>query len=248
MRSRYEGMWNVVRFNWPKYVSGLCVIVAAFACAKHFPDPDLAVPLTALGLITTITVLLPLLVSHLVYDRSDLYRMSWLGMVTGTKPQHVLNLNAGFDESSAVLRKRFPQSELTVIDLYDPGRFTEASITRARRAYPPYPGTVQAANGVLPLETAMADLTVAFLSLHEVRMHADRVALLKEVRRTLAVNGRLVVTEHLRDLPNALAFTIGVFHFHSRKAWMSAFHGAGFRVTGTHRTAGFITTFILVPA
>lgn len=246
MRGRYEGAWNVVRFNWPKYLAGLCLIVVAFTSAAALPED--AFPLTVVALVATTMVTLPLVVSHLIYDRSALYDMPWLGTVMETEPQRILNVNAGFDASSAILRQRFPRSGSVVVDLYDPERFTEASILRARRAYPAYPGTVQARQGTLPLQTATVDLAVAFLSLHEARTHADRVALLKEIRRTLKHDGRLVVTEHLRDVPNTLIFSFGVLHFHSLKAWTSAFRGSGFHLVGTHRTAGFITTFILHPA
>lgn len=246
MRGRYEGAWNVIRFNWPKYLAGLCLIAMAFTSAASLPDH--AFPLIVIALLATIMVTLPLMVSHLIYDRSALYHMPWLSAVMKAEPQRIMNLNAGFDESSIILRQRFPRSELVVVDLYDPERFTEASIVRARRAYPSYPGTVHAHSGILPLQTATVDLAVAFLSLHEARTHAGRLALLNEIRRTLKHDGRLVVTEHLRDVPNTLVFSIGVLHFHSRKAWTSAFRGSGFHLVGTHRTAGFITTFILQPA
>lgn len=243
MRSRYEGMWNVVRFNWPKYVLGCGGILVALGVAWLYPDVRLH--FIAFGLFGTVVVLLSLLASHVIYDRSALYRMPWLDGLHVRPPQRMLNLNAGFDESSAILNDRFPQSELTVVDLFDAVHCTEPSIVRARMAYPPYPGTLQTKVGEIPVLTATVDLVIAFLSLHEVRTHVDRVAMLKEIRRTLAVDGHLVVTEHLRDLPNALAFTIGVFHFHTRKMWTRAFHEAGLLLIAEHRTAGFITTFTL---
>jgi len=235
-------MWNVVRFNWPIYVLGCSAIVAAFGCAWLLPETRLL--FVCVGLLGTVAVLLPLFVSHVIYDRSRLYKMPWLDGLS-RPPQHVLNLTAGFDESSAILRDRFPMSELTVVDLFDAARCTEPSIARARTAYPPYPGTLVTTDGELPLLNGSAELVIAFLSLHEVRAHADRVALLKEICRTLAKDGLLLVTEHLRDLPNSLAFTIGVFHFHPKEAWTRAFREAGLHLIAVHRTAGFITTFIL---
>lgn len=243
MRGRYEGMWNVVRFNWPKYALGCSGIGAAFGCAWLFPDARLL--FVPLSLLVTVVVLLPLLASHVIYDRSTLYRMPWLDGLHARPPRHVINLNAGFDESSVILHERFPASELTVVDLFDAARCTEPSIVRARKAYPPYPGTLLTTDGVLPVLSDSVDLVVAFLSLHEVRAHADRVALLMEIRRTMTADGHLIVTEHLRDLPNSLAFTIGVFHFHPKEAWTRAFREAGLHLIAEHRTAGFLTTFIL---
>jgi SAM-dependent methyltransferase len=239
-------MWNVVQFNWPKYVVGLGVMVAAVICAWHFPSFRSAG--YAVGLTAALMVLLPLVVTHIIYDRSELYRMPWHDLAAGQAVRLVLNINAGFDESSVVLRQRFPQSELFVVDLFDAAMCTEASIARARKAHPPYPAAVVVRNGEIPLPTSSADLAVAFLSLHELRSHADRVTVLKEIKRTLSADGRMVITEHLRDLPNTLAFTVGVLHFYSMKTWLDAFKEAGFRVAHAHRTAGFITTFILQAA
>ncbi len=245
MRGPYEGMWNVVRVNWAKYILGLGVVLVSLTCAWLFSS--FRSTGCAIGLMAIVAVLLPLVVSHIIYDRSHLHRMPWLVTIGGEASRLILNLNAGFDESSSILKHHFPQSELVVVDLFDAERCTEPSIARARKAYPPFPGTLTTRHGVLPLPTASVQRAVAFLSLHEVRSHTDRVAMLKEIHRVLTEGGSLVITEHLRDLPNMIAFTIGVFHFHSGKAWVTAFEEAGFRVARKHRTAGFITTFILQP-
>lgn len=242
MTGRYKGMWNVVQFNWPMYLIGIGGVVAA--CVGAWLVSDLRVPLCIVAVVGASMVLFPLLASHVIYDRSHLYDMPWL---EGT-PQHVLNVTAGFDESSAILQRRYPQAALHVVDLFDAERCTEPSIARARRLYPPYPGTTVIVEGVLPYVTNSVDLVVAFLALHEVRAHDERVKLLKEMHRTLAADGRIVITEHLRDLPNALAFTVGVGHFFSRRTWSAAFQDAGLRIITAERTAGFITTFTLARA
>lgn len=243
MRGRYEGVWNVVRFNAPKYVLGVVVVVLACIGAYFFAQ---ARPFwIGVAVVALVMIVVPLVATHIVYDRSDLYRMPWL---SGQQPRSVINLNAGFDESSAVLQQRFSNSNLRVIDLFDPVRCTEPSIVRARKAYPPYPGTVHATGSALPTDTASIDLVVAFLSLHEVRKHADRVAVFVDIKRTLVPDGRLVVTEHLCDLSNTLVFTFGVPHFHTRATWLHAFHEAGLRIVHEQRTAGLITTFILQSA
>lgn len=242
MRGRYEGMWNVVRFNWPMYIVGLggVTVASVGACSVS----ELRGPFAVVALIGAILVLVPLVVSHVIYDRSDLYDMPWL---QGAH-RYIVNVTAGFDESSAILHRRFPQSALQVIDLFDAERCTEPSIARARKAYPPYPDTTVMTGGVLPYGTSSVDLVVAFLSLHEVRAHAERVKLLKEMHRSLTADGRIVITEHLRDLPNALAFSVGVGHFLSHRTWAAAFHEAELRIITEERTAGFITTYLLARA
>ena len=38
----------------------------------------------------------------------------------------------------------------------------------------------------------------------------------RELKRVLAPGGRVIVTEHLRDLANIAAYSIGAWHFHQR--------------------------------
>ena len=43
----------------------------------------------------------------------------------------------------------------------------------------------------------------------------ERTLFFKELHRILKREGELVIVEHLRDLPNFLAYTIGFFHYWS---------------------------------
>jgi len=244
MRRPFEGTWNVVRFNWPRYVAGILVVAITFTIATT-GQTRLPMLFWCAGFLALVMLVLPLIASYRIYDRSGLYRMVWLD---GLAPSVVLNMTAGFDESSSILASRCATAKLVVVDFFDPTKHTEPSIARARKAYPPYPGTELTFGHVLPLPDSSVDLSVGFLALHEIREHRDRVKLLGEVRRVLAPQGHLVITEHLRDLPNAIAFSIGVLHFHSDKTWTRAFQEAHFRLVRQHRTTPFITTYVLRPA
>ena len=73
-----------------------------------------------------------------------------------------------------------------------------------------------------------------------------RTAFFRELRRVLKPDGEIFVTEHFRDLPNFLAYTIGCFHFLSRaRTWERTFAEAGLRIAREQKTTPFITTFIL---
>jgi hypothetical protein len=57
--------------------------------------------------------------------------------------------------------------------------------------------------------------------------------------------GKIIVMEHLRDLPNFLAYTIGFFHFHSRAAWIKSFELAELKLEWEEKQTSFISLFIL---
>lgn len=168
--------------------------------------------------------------SHWVYDWSPLYRWTWLGRFVPTVPRRIVNVHAGFDESSAALRELYPGVELTVLDFYDPVRNPEPSIARARRAYPIGTGTVSVELDGWPVGDGAADLVMMFLAAHEVRTLAERRRMFAEARRVCAVGGRLVVVEHLRDAANLVAYGPGFLHFHSRAAWLESAAGVGWEL------------------
>ena len=187
--------------------------------------------------------MISLLASHYVYDLSGLYKLEWLNLPK--KMEVLVNVNAGFDETSAFLKEKCNPKELIALDFYDPAKHTEVSIKRARAAYPPYPGTLSTATTQLPLEDVRADAICAIFAAHEIRDPAERTAFFRELNRILQPGGRVIVTEHLRDLPNFLVYNIGFLHFHSKKAWLHTFSEAGLRVQHEEKLTPFISTFTL---
>lgn len=83
------------------------------------------------------------------------------------------------------------------------------------------------------------------LSAHEIRNERERHVFFRELKRILKPGGHIVVTEHLRDLPNFLVYTIGFFHFMPAGAWRRAFRDTGLRIEQQFSITPFIRTFIL---
>ena len=246
LRTPLQGLWNVVRFNWHFYVIALAVGLLLASVAVAGPPAARPYALVLLAL-TLLPMLVSLAATAYVYDFAGLYRLDWL---PATLPPHasILTLSAGFDEISALLAHRYAPAHLLAIDFYDPARHTEVSIQRARQAYPAFPGTLAVdTRGTLPLPAGSIQLAVAFLAAHEIRDAAERAAFFRELKRVLASDGTLVVTEHLRDPANFLAYTIGFLHFHSRRTWLDTFQAAGLRVEREVKTTPLITTFFLRP-
>ncbi|GAB3741939.1 hypothetical protein GCM10027594_21530 [Hymenobacter agri] len=244
LRTPLQGLWNVVRFNWPFYLlaGGTALTLAGLGLA----GPLALRPYAGwLLLLTLLPVLSSLLITAYIYDFSGLYQFSWLFGNVPT-PTTILTLSAGFDEASAPLAQAYPTAHLVAADFYDAARHTEPSIQRARRAYPPHPGTRTIdTRAALPLASDSIDLAVTFLAAHEIRDAAERAAFFREIARVLAPTGTLVVTEHLRDPANFLAYTIGFLHFHSRRAWLATFRLAGMRVAREVNITPFLTAFFL---
>ncbi len=242
VRRPFQGVWNVVRFNWPLYLLSLGPALVLLSLSRLLDRPY-RWGLDVASLLLMAPALVSLLVTFFVYDLSGLYRMDWCGAPAAGAC--IVNIHAGFDETSVLLQERFPAAELIVLDFYDPARHTEASIRRARRTCRPFPGTrsISAANVLLPDDSA--DKIFLTLSAHEIRDSDERIALFQALQRSLKPAGQILVTEHLRDLPNFLAYNMGFFHFLPRSAWDKTFHAAGLKIAAEKKTTPFITTLIL---
>lgn len=244
MRKPFQGVWNIIRFNWHFYVlATLSTIVLLLLCNNFSAALRAACEILVAVIIASTSI--SLLVSFYIYDLSKLYKLSWLDSISTNNNGEIVNINAGFDETSNLLKNKFANSKLVVLDFYDPAKHKEVSIKRARNAYPPFPNTQQVNTNCLPLKDNSTDMVFAILSAHEIRNDDERISLFKELNRSLTTTGQIIVTEHLRDTSNLLAYNIGFFHFHSRTTWLNTFHNAGLKVTSEIKITPFITTFIL---
>jgi hypothetical protein len=239
-------MMAIARFNWPFYVAALAILFTASAGLVLLPTlpPRL---ICAGALAGAVYFLLGSLgVSHLIYDRSDLYRWRWLDRALhGMKLRRAIFCHSGFDETSEDLRARFQEVEWLVLDHFNETQMTEASIRRARRIFPPTPGTLPAAYDQWPAAAECADIVFGLLAIHELRSENERDAWFAEARRCLCRGGRVVLVEHMRDLANFLAFGPGFLHFHSRESWRRAWESAGFHSTDEFRVTAWVRVFVL---
>ena len=89
------------------------------------------------------------------------------------------------------------------------------------------------------------DTIFAIFAAHEIRDEAERIAFFKELRRVLEKGGAILVTEHLRNGANFLAYQIGFLHFYARPAWLRVFRQAGLQLVKQVNHTPFITTFML---
>ena len=168
IRKPFQGVANIIRFNWHFYLAPAGVVLLYLLFNRYLPVPYDLYALTICGILTG-TILISLLVSFYVYDLSSLYKLTWAGQPGAAGCSRIININAGFDETSALLQEKFHGSSLTVFDFYDPASHTEISIRRAREAYASYPGTQQISTSHIPLPDNYADKVFITLAAHEIR-------------------------------------------------------------------------------
>lgn len=244
LRKPFQGVINIVRFNRHFYILFfLLLIIPGFAWnILNLPFLNAFV---ILSMLAALSVTISLLVSYYIYDLSGLYGLNWLNDLKIPRGGKILNVHAGFDETSSLLSQKYPENELLVFDFYNPQTHTEVSVKRARRAYPPYKGTVTVDCRHLPLNDESISVVFVIFSAHEIRQSHERIEFFKELKRILEPGGKIVIAEHLRDWPNALAYTLGVFHFYSQREWIKTFLGAGLQVFYQSRINPFVKLYIL---
>ena len=246
VRRPFQGVSNILRFNWHFFALAGGASLALGLLALRLDGMPRLVAGSAAALLAA-TVLASLAASHRVYDRSGFYGLEWLEAVPldPGPDARMANIHAGFDETSEPLRSRYPHADWTVLDFYDPARHTEVSIERARRAHPPSPDALRFDTAALPFPDASLDTVFLIFAAHEIRGADERRAFFAEIHRVLASDGQGIVVEHLRDLPNFLAYTLGFLHFFPRRSWLETFDHAELQVARTFAPAPLTTCFVL---
>lgn len=242
LRKPFQGVTNIIRFNWHFYAIAFAVLLLLGGMASLFGNP-LCLVIYFIMNVLLLTILISLLTSYYIYDVSDFYLLKW--MEHNNSESLIVNIHAGFDENSHLIQNKFNNAELIVLDFYNPQKHTEPSIQRARKAYPPFPTTQQIITTSIPLHDHSVDKLFVILSAHEIRNSQERLLFFNELHRVLKPSGQLYITEHLRDLPNFIAFNIGFFHFFPKKSWIKIIKKAHFKIQKTEKLNPWITNFIL---
>lgn len=239
MRKPFQGVWNIIRFNWHFYIGSIALLCCLLLSENYLPY------LRTIELLVLVPTLVSLCVSLYVYDLSGLYMLNWIDNSSVKCSATIVNIHAGFDETSILLESKFNEAELLVFDFYEPTKHTEISIKRARKAYPSFPSTKCVSTSHLPIADNAADMVFVIFASHEIRNEQERITFFKELKRIIKPTGTIVITEHLRDFPNFLAYNIGFLHFYSRKSWLGLFQKASLSVKKEQKITTFISTFTL---
>ena len=155
-RNKFQGVLNIIRFNWHQYVLVVLLILVLLTLSL-FASGVFRSFLILATLLASIATLISLTVSYYVYDYSDLYELNF---IKNLNDDRVLNISAGFDETSDIILNKYPNIQLTRADFYDPDVHTEISIKRARSAYPADKNTMSVNTDSFPFRNQYFDRTI----------------------------------------------------------------------------------------
>ena len=239
--STCAGVLKIVRFNWPWYAGAVLVTAAMLGAVMTW---TLAAPWATLAWVLVALadswLLLSLVVSHVIYDRSVVARGGWLD---GETAAEVAIVHLGQDEASAHAARMLPSANRRTFDVFDPARSGSPSLRRARALAGET--STPAALDQLPLANGSIDLALVVFAAHELRHDATREMFFCELARIIGPTGRVLVVEHLRDGWNLLAYGPGVFHFLARRTWLRTFAQAGLQVAQETSLTPWIRRFEL---
>lgn len=235
---------NILRFNLHWYMMTLLILFCLCVLAVNVDEGWRTLTWFLFAFIIIVAAI-PLVISWYIYDYTNLYELNFLEEKKEAEGL-VVNIHSGYDETTPILQKKFPDREILIFDFYHPDNQTEPSIKTARKLYPPSPAALSISTSQLPLPPDSASLILLFFAAHEIRKEDERLTFFKELYRVISPEGRIVVVEHLRDGYNFLAYNIGFFHFVSRQNWMEAIDKSGLQVHSSDKHTPFITLFKLI--
>ncbi|HEX7845720.1 MAG TPA: methyltransferase domain-containing protein [Chitinophagaceae bacterium] len=242
-RRKFQGALNILSFNRHFYYAGIAILSMWITGYIFIGWAPLLFWIITIAFLYGLFV--PLFVSAYVYDYSGYYSLNWLkNFVSETdNARLVVNIHAGFDETSFLIKDKFQSANLRVFDFYNAEKHTEPAIVRARKVSLTYPDTEIIMSNKIPLADNSADIIFLLSAVHEIRSNDEKVIFLKECHRVCKPTGKIIMTEHLRDFPNFLAFSVGFTHFFSRNTWKKAFSRAGFTQFNEKKFTPFMSIF-----
>lgn len=242
-RRKFQGVLNILSFNRHYYFFGVAALAMLFASRSFVQWNNIAFWIIIAAFLYGL--IMPLIVSAYVYDFSGYYDLHWLNGILSyqDKSKSFVSINAGFDETSFIIKNKFPQANLKVFDFYNVKHHTEPAIKRARQVSLVYPNTQHISSDSIPLESGSVDVIFLLSAVHEIRSHEEKIQFLKECRRLCKQDGQVIMVEHLRDFPNFVAFSVGFTHFFSRSTWKDAFDRAGFSSFREKKFTPFMSVF-----
>jgi ubiquinone/menaquinone biosynthesis C-methylase UbiE len=166
-----------------------------------------------------------------------------MSQVQATDPIACIDL--GLRQQAIILSRHLTTGQITVIDVYNPQLTAAAGLARARKQAPSaqidprliwYDGSIN----LLPMPDR--SVTAVFLPqiLSEFSQHGDRQTILREARRILEPNGRLLLAEQNASWLNWLRLGPGTSKLQPVRYWRDLLIEAGFELRRQEDLQGLI--------
>ena len=243
-RKPFQGVLNVAKFNWHFYALAFSIVFILLTSTLFLSQKYIFFCVLILGLIL-ISTIVSLVVTYYIYDYSKIYNLNFLNNLNIKSSDNLVNINAGFDEFSLTISDKFKTKNLHVFDFYNPSKHTEISIERARKVSKIFPNTKSIETSKIPLNENSIDYVFLLFAAHEIRNSQERIVFFQEINEKLKPNGKIIVLEHLRNLPNFIAYTIGFFHFLLKEEWKKTFLNSNLQIQSETKITPFLSLFIL---
>ncbi len=249
-RNRYQGTASHVYAQWPGFLLRYGGLILAFLMIVAGLIMDWQM-LVALGIVLLTAVfflmLAALWTAHKLYDADSLQSDDLLFAMSQAQPtDNLANIDLGLRQQAIMLSRHLTTGKITVIDVYNPQLATAAALARARRQAPStkqdprliwYDGHIN----LLPMPDS--SVTAVFMSqvLSEFGQHGDRQTLLREIRRILIPNGRLLITEQTASWLNWLLVGTSSAKLQPVEYWRDLLLDAGFEIHRQENLQGLLS-------
>ena len=233
---------DVVRFNYPTYLTAALVVLAAVVAlvAVELPDPA-RLGVAAGGAGAGWWLIASTAAAAWVFDRPEYGSFAWVGDMVDRAEGSWLNVTAGFDATTNQLRRILPAERGSAIDMFDSAERHDGPLLRARRSRPPARASVSPADSIA-LEDDSVQTVTMLMSAHE--LEDDLPSVLAQLARILAPGGRLVIAEFLRSPLNLIVFGPGGLHFRTRGEWLRSLEESGFTLVVDRSVTPFVGVFV----
>ncbi len=245
---RFRGTLRYLYAHWPTYAilyGGLIASLLLVGLAGGRGWYGLIPLALAAFLVMGYFIVASLWAAYQIYDQIKPHHLLFdLGQLRETDRFAYLGL--GLRVRVLELARRLTTGRIVVIDLYNPQWTTGSSLARLRQRAPSPvtdPRLIFQVGQVtlLPLPDESVPVIMLCETVSAFWQEGDRLALLREARRVLAKNGRLLITERTRSRTNWLTLGPAAADLETAAYWRDLLYLAGLRVE-REKTLGDLVT------